>query len=184
MSCCPKMCGWNKMLLNLREITIGNYTTNFENCIVETLKSNMADGDEKCEKQTNLRSLRKHTRERFYHFLELVEKNSLQKTENSASEENDDEINEEKVTAQNKKPRLQSDAKDNNKLSNRNEKISKGKNTKQKKLSRDETADINKYVDCNSDINSVECEETYWLEDEVVFIPADQRMPRLEYVVK
>jgi hypothetical protein len=149
---------------------------------VEASKSNMADG---VEKRINLKSLQKHTRERFYHFLKLVEKNSLQQNENSTSEGSEDEIGETKLSPENKKRRLRSDTKDNiSELSERNKQLSKGKNKKQKRAYQDRKDDKNTYIDCDSDIDSVECKETYWFENEVVFIPANQRITPLEYVVK
>ena len=134
------------------------------------------------ERKANRKLIQKHTRERFYHFLKLV-RETLLKIENSTSEESEDEIDEAELSPRNKRRRLQYDAQDNE-LSDKNETNSKGKNKKQKRACQDDKADANKYIDSNSDVDSVQCEETYWLENEVVFIPANQSKFSLKYVVK
>ena len=137
-----------------------------------------------------VRSVRKHTRERFLYFLKFVEKNNRE-IESSACEETEDEISE----AESKKRRLNSDLEcSSDELnSERNKEIFKGNKCKQKKGSQDETAtnrlsntntDMNSFVECDSDIDEVECEESYWLENEVVFVSADQRETPLEFIVK
>ena len=151
---------------------------NLKNFVAEAPKSNMADGE---EKQIPPRSLRKHTRERFYHFLKLVDEKSFEKTESLAREESEDEVYEPKLSPQNKGRRLHSDTK-NNELSDKNKTNSKRKYRRRKKASQDDRAD--NFVDCDSDIHSAPSEDMYWFENEVVFIPANESEFQLEYVVK
>ena len=142
----------------------------------------MADEGERKGKLGNPKSFQKHTRERFFHFLKLV-REKLPETESSTSEESEDEIDQAELSPRNKRRRVQYDAQDNE-LSDKNEANSKRKNKKQERASQDDRADINKYIDSNSDADSVQSEETYWLENEVVFIPANQSKFPLKYVVK
>ena len=132
------------------------------------------------ERKANPKTFQKLTRERFYHFLKFVREKFLE-TDDSTSEESEDEIDEAELSPRNKRRRVQYDAEDSE-LSDKNETNSKEKNKKQKKTSQDDKADINKYIDCDSDVDSVQSEETYWLENEVVFIPANQSKFPLKYV--
>ena len=151
----------------------------------------MADG---VEKPDNIKSVRKHARERFFYFLKFVEKKLCREIESSAWEETEDEANDASLSPETKKRRIKSDFEDSDELnSERTKQITKGKNGKQNNASEEEMAtnrlsnsntDMNKFIECDSDIDEVECEETYWLENEVVFIPANQRETPLEFIVK
>ena len=138
----------------------------------------MADGIEKIDK-----SLAKHKRERFCNFLKLAEEISFLQHEASKNK-SDDEVGETKLAPKTKKRRLTStskDSSDNRELLERNEQLSIGETRKQKCK---EGSDIYDYIDCDSDLSSVPCEETYWLENEVVFIPASERQTPLDFIAK
>lgn len=142
----------------------------------------------------NIKSVRKHTRQRYFHFLKFVEKNLGREIESSAWEETEDEACDPNLSPETKKRRLNSDIEDSDQLnSERTKQIFNGNNGKQKKASGEEMAtdrlsnrntDMHKFIECDSDIDEVKCEEAYWFENEVVFIPANQRKTPLEFIVK
>ena len=142
----------------------------------------------------NKRSALKQQRHRFCHFLKLVEKKSKEQNDYSSSEEDDEEIDEAKPSqSAGIKRRLRSHSKDKSELSSPNKQFTKGTARKRSNASVDKKArgqsraqssETDKYIDCDSDVSGVESNETYWLENEVVFVPASERKTPLEFTVK
>ena len=138
-------------------------------------QSNMANGIEKIDK-----SFAKHKRERFCNFLKLAEEISLLRHQ-ASKQKSDDEVDETKLAPETKKRRLTSNTKDSGKLVERNKELLISETRKHKCK---EGSDIDDYVDCDSNLSSVPSEETYWVENEVVFIPASERQTPLEFIAK
>lgn len=141
----------------------------------------MADG---AAKHDNAKLIPRHNREQFIFSSKLVETSSIQE-HNASTEDDKYAVNEAKslVRTKNTKRKRQSSLKDGVNRTDKMKQNSKSRTKGQNRRKKDEITSVDKYLECNSDIAGVDCKEKYWFENEVIFIPAEQRTTPVEYVV-